>query len=114
MIALAKLNHLELLFYTFSEIHLPQVVYTEATCNQYRTDAQRITPFVKDNSRVSIHTDLKQDGFELFGAMLDEGEIQALVLATKMRCGVWEDERLGRECSKATEYTGGWLNGYSA
>ena len=83
-----------MLFCAFSEIYLPQVVYTEATCNQYCSDAQRITHFVKDNSRVSVHTDLKSDEFVVFGVMLDEGEIQAL--ATKMRCGVLMDERLGR------------------
>ena len=100
MIALAKLDQLELLFCTFSAIHLPQVVYTEATCNQYRPDAQLITHFVKDNSRVSVHTDLKSDEFVVFGVMLDEGEIQALALATKMRCGVLMDERLGRIVAK--------------
>ena len=42
----------------------------------------------------SVHTDLKSDEFVVFGVMLDEGEIQAL--ATKMRCGVLMDERLGR------------------
>lgn len=100
LIALAKLNHLELLFYTFSEIYLPQVVFTEATCNQYRPDAQRITHFVKNNSKVSVHNDLKQDEFGLFGVVLDEGEIQALALATEMRCGVLMDERLGRSIAK--------------
>ena len=42
LIALAKINYLELLFCTFSEMHIPNAVYLEVTTTRKRLDTQRI------------------------------------------------------------------------
>ena len=94
LIALAKLDRLDLLLKLFSEIHIPKAVYLAATCDRYRDDSQLIHHYVEQY--VSVHNDCNDENYKIFKAILDEGEAQALSLATKMGCGVLIDERLGR------------------
>jgi predicted nucleic acid-binding protein len=96
LIALAKLNQLELLFVSFSEIHIPAAVHVEVTRDRYRRDAKLIYDFVKKNTRVFIHDDQNTDSFRAFNCILDKGESQALALADRLACGVLIDERFGR------------------
>ncbi len=98
LIALAKLDHLELLFCSFSEIHIPNAVYLEVTSESQRTDAQRIGAFVTKHKAAQcfIHHDLKSAEYLIFKGRLDEGESQAMALASQLKCGVLIDERLGR------------------
>lgn len=96
LIALAKLDCLDLLFVSFSEIHVPQAVFEEATYERHRLDSQRIYYFVQDNESVIVHDNDSGDLYQKFRSILDEGESQALALASKLSCAILLDERLGR------------------
>ncbi len=48
LIALAKLQQLDLLLNLFSEVHLPNAVFVEVTRNQTRSDARSIRSFTAD------------------------------------------------------------------
>ena len=102
LIALAKLDHLELLFCSFSEVHIPNAVFLETTSATQRQDAQRITEFVQeyDETQCFIHHDLRDHKYLIFKSRLDEGESQALALAEQLKCGVLIDERLGRSVAE--------------
>jgi len=100
LIALAKLNHLELLLTLFSEIHLPKAVYLEATYNRYRQDSKVIHYFIEQQPAIIIHEDQKDVHYQAFRHILDEGESQALLLAKNLSCGILIDERLGRIIAK--------------
>ena len=102
LIALAKINCLELLFCTFSEVHIPKAVYLEVTTTRARLDTQQIQSFVEKhlNTQCFIHADLNDDTYSIFKNRLDEGESQALSLASSLKCGVLIDERLGRSIAE--------------
>ena len=99
MIALAKLDHLNLLFFSFSEIHLPNTIYLEITTDRHRPDAQRLELFIK--THCIVHEDSQEDNDSPFSNILDEGEAQALLLAIKLNCAVLIDERLGRKVARS-------------
>ena len=98
MIALAKLDHLDLLLSSFSEIHLPDTVYLEITTDRHRPDAQRLELFIK--AHCVVHKDFQEENDSSFRHILDEGEAQALSLAIKLNCAVLIDERLGRKVAR--------------
>ncbi len=101
LIALAKLDRLDLLLGIFSEVHIPKAVYLETTCDRYRFDSRLIYDYVKQH--VLVHNDCNDENYRIFNAILDEGESQALALAIKLGCGVLIDDRLGRHVAK--QYT---------
>lgn len=98
LIALAKLDCLELLFCSFNTVHLPEAVYQEVTVHKHRTDSLRIADFLQkqDGSGCFVHADIDNTEYRAFRDQLDEGESQALSLASKLNCGILIDERLGR------------------
>ena len=98
LIALAKLDQLELLLNIFSEVHIPQSVYLETTIDRHCVDSQRIHDFII--AFATLHADQQGKEYEKFRSILDEGESQALALAKKLDCGVLIDERLGRTVAK--------------
>lgn len=98
LIALAKLDSLDLLLSCFSKIHIPEAVYFEATYDKRRTDAKRIDAFVKQH--VVVHENKENNAYALFRNVLDEGESQALSLASELESAVLIDERLGRQIAK--------------
>ncbi len=100
LIALAKLNHLGLLFASFSEIHIPTAVYLEATHNRYRKDSRKIYDFIECQEHLIIHKNHANKTYQAFRNILDEGESQALALAEKLKCGILVDERLARLIAK--------------
>jgi predicted nucleic acid-binding protein len=98
----AKINCLELLFCTFSEVHIPNAVYLEVTTTRKRLDTQRIELFIEkyQDAQCFIHADLNDDHYAVFKNRLDEGESQALALASNLGCSVLIDERLGRRIAE--------------
>jgi len=100
LIALANLDQLELLFVSFSEVHIPQAVVHEATHDRYRNDSNVIYDFITENQRVIIHNDQENQAYSEYRNILDEGESQALALADHLACGILIDERLGRKIAK--------------
>lgn len=102
LIALAKINCLELLFCTFSEVHIPNAVYLEVTATRKRLDTQRIELFVEKHldKQCFIHANQNDDNYAIFKNRLDEGESQALALASNLGCSVLIDERLGRRIAE--------------
>jgi len=95
LIALAKLNQMDLVLQLFSAIHLPKTVYLEVTQNQFRSDAQVLKSFLDENAE--IHSDLDNPFVLQTSRMLDAGETQALALAKELGCGVLMDEMRGRK-----------------
>ncbi len=100
LIALAKLDHLDLLFASFIAVYIPESVYREATQDRYRQDSQKIHDFIETQDAVTIHPGESGTKYNEFRHLLDEGESQALALAKKVECGVLIDERLGRLIAK--------------
>ncbi|NOQ36027.1 MAG: DUF3368 domain-containing protein [Methylococcaceae bacterium] len=98
LIALAKLDCLDLLLNIFSEIHIPEAVYLEAAYDKRREDAKRIDCFIKQH--VIVHENKTNNDYRLFRNVLDEGESQALSLATELNCAILIDEHLGRQIAK--------------
>lgn len=98
LIALAKLGRLELLTALFSEIHIPQVVLTEATAKGEYTDAESIRAFTMAHAQVEATLENSLSRHLL--SILDEGETQALILAKKLGCGVLIDEKRGRRVAR--------------
>lgn len=98
LIALAKINQLELLTSSFAEIHIPKAVFIEATTKRHRLDAQRIESFITKHA--ILHEDRRDSKYHIFGNLLDEGESQALSLASELQCAVLIDERLGRKIAR--------------
>ena len=104
LIALAKLDLLELLFISFTEVHLPQTVYAEATHDRYRQDSKLIHHFINNynqqNQAIIVHEDQDNKAYAEYRNILDEGESQALALADELGCGLLIDERLGRKIAR--------------
>ncbi len=98
LIALAKLDRLDLLLSIFSEVHIPRAVYLETTCDRHRHDAQLIHDYLEQHA--TVHNDCNDENYQLLKAILGEGESQALSLAIKLGCGILIDERLGRRVAK--------------
>lgn len=95
LIALSKLNRLELLDGFFNEVLIPEAVASECTVDSSREDAQRIQEAIDRNPfRVVSVTDSPQ--LQTIRRLLDPGEAQALVLAAQRRLPVIIDERKGR------------------
>jgi predicted nucleic acid-binding protein len=97
LIALAKLQQLDLLAKLFEKIHLPQTVYQEATRDLEREDARLIAAFV---GYCQLCPDIHNTFADNLLALLDKGETQALTLARELNCGVLIDERRGRQVAK--------------
>ncbi len=100
LIALAKLDLLELLFVSFLEVHIPQAEVHEATHDRYRKDSKIIHSFITQNQSVIIHNDHDNKTYADYRNILDEGESQALALADNLDCGILIDEHLRRQIAK--------------
>jgi predicted nucleic acid-binding protein len=98
LIALAKIDQLDLLRHFYKKISIPETVFAEATQDLSWHDASRIHVFVEQYVEVALD---KDSGIvkELF-MRLDAGESQALALADAMNCPVLLDERRGRTVAK--------------
>lgn len=94
LIALAKLQQLNLLVSEFSSVHLPLTVLNEATRDLNRPDARLIRDFA---AQLQIHKDADNEFCQKLRQTLDEGEIQALNLARELQCAVLMDEHMGRQ-----------------
>lgn len=99
LIALAKLQQLQLLPAVFSSIHLPQQVLDEATCNLQRADARLIRSFA--HGHFILHDNVDDEFCTKLRQTLDEGEVQALHLARQLDCGVLMDELSGRQVAQS-------------
>jgi predicted nucleic acid-binding protein len=89
LIALAKLDLLNLLPQIFSTVYIPKTVFEEATKNQ------RIASF--KSSQVNVIDDIDNSFSKSLKILLDDGEIQALSHAKILGCGVLMDEKRGRQ-----------------
>lgn len=98
LIALARLNRLELLKRLFSTVHIPRTVLSEATEKGEYADAGSIRSFAMTHTRVEATIENTLSRRLL--AMLDEGETQALALAKQLDCGVLMDEKRGRRVAR--------------
>ncbi|HEB63036.1 MAG TPA: DUF3368 domain-containing protein [Gammaproteobacteria bacterium] len=95
LIALAKLDLLNLLPQIFSTVYIPKIVFEEATKNQQREDAQRITNYF--SPKIQIINNLENTFSKSLETLLDDGEIQALTHAKALKCSVLMDEKRGRQ-----------------
>ena len=95
LIALSRLNRLQLLAALFSKIHIPQVVLSEATVNTEYVEEEPILSFAMKHA--SVENPIVNDVYRRILATLDAGEAQAIVLARELQCGVLMDEKRGRQ-----------------
>ncbi|MFA9462527.1 DUF3368 domain-containing protein [Thiohalorhabdus methylotrophus] len=96
LIALAKLEHLDLPTALFTEVLVPTAVAEECTRPTERADAWAIGAALDHDSsyrRVALEGSRR---LSAMGRLLDTGEAQALVLALNSRLPVLMDERRGR------------------
>ncbi len=98
LIALTRLNQLQLLTALFSKIHIPQVVLAEATVNTQYAEAEPILSFSMEHA--SVEQTIDNDLNRRLLATLDVGEAQAIVLARELQCGVLMDEKRGRQVAR--------------
>ena len=101
LIALAKLDRLELLNSLFSTLYVPLAVHFEVTCHQARPDAQLLKSFLDEHS--VQHMDMENSFTQEISRILDAGEIQAFALAKELDCGVLMDELRGRKVAQRYE-----------
>ena len=98
LIALAKLNRLDLLTALFSTLHVPDTVYSEVTIDQSRSDARVLKSFLAKH--FTSHGDIECSFTKEISNILDAGEIQALALSRDLECGVLMDEMRGRKVAQ--------------
>lgn len=98
LIALAKINQLDLLRHFYKKISIPETVFAEATQDLSWHDASRIHAFVEQY--VEIAPDKQSGIVKALFMQLDAGESQALALADALTCPVLLDERRGRIVAK--------------
>lgn len=95
LIALAKLNRLDLPSSFFREIIVPAAVAAEWTSDPSRADARRIQAAISGGP-FRVVTVPESPRLRAIGRALDAGEAQALVLAEQLGAPVLMDERKGR------------------
>ena len=95
LIALARLDRLDLLAALFSKIHIPQIVLSEASVNTEYAEAEPILSFAVKHA--SVEQTIDNDFNRRLLATLDAGEAQAIVLARELLCGVLMNEKRGRQ-----------------
>ena len=101
LIALAKLQRLDLLRHSFSVVHVPHTVWVEATRDTHRPDAREISAFTAaDPAFLQVVQDQETPLCSMLRAYLDEGETQAINLAKTLEAPVFMDERLGRQLAR--------------
>lgn len=100
LIALAKLELLDVLPQLFSTVYVPKTVFKEATRQYERADAQRIFHFIPQ--QLELLDDIDNSFSQSLNMQLDAGEVQALSHANALHCGVLMDEKRGR--SVASHY----------
>ena len=98
LIALAKLDRLDLLNALFSTLHVPDTVYTEVTVDQSRSDARLLKVFLAEYS--TSHVEIENSFTQEISQVLDAGEIQALALSRELNCGVLMEELRGRKVAQ--------------
>lgn len=101
LIALAKINQLDLLRHFYEKICIPETVFSEATQRQQWQDAMHIHQFVEQY--VEVVPDKTSKQVKALFLRLDAGEAQALALADELSCPVLLDERRGRTVAKQME-----------
>lgn len=95
LIALAGCGQLELLVAVFGVVHIPQAVLDETTADQSRRGAADISAFSRQHA--TLHANRSDAIYNAAVNHLDEGEAQALSLASALGCGLLMDERRGRK-----------------
>ncbi len=95
LIALAKLDRLELLSAFFNEILIPEAVVAECTVDASRIDAQRIQRAI-EHGLLRILAVEESPVLLSISRFLDLGEAQALLHAAMQHLPVLMDERKGR------------------
>jgi predicted nucleic acid-binding protein len=98
LIALARLERLALLTAVFTEVHIPRAVLAEATANRGSADGEAIHAFAMQSARSGERIDSPLVRRLL--RLLDDGEVQALVLAEELGCAVLMDEKRGRQVAR--------------
>ena len=95
LIALAKLDRLDLLSAFFTEILVPEAVSQECLTDASRTDTQRIQETI-GRGAFRVVAVPESPRLRAIRRLLDSGEAEALVLAEQLRAPVLMDERRGR------------------
>ncbi len=95
LIALAKLNRLDLVASFFNEVLIPEHVAEECIRDLSRMDARRIRDAIEENTFRIVSVE-DSPGLRTIRKLLDPGEAQVLLFVAQSRLPVLMDERKGR------------------
>jgi uncharacterized protein len=98
LIALAKIEQIQLLDLIFERVHVPAIVLQECSGDLRRAGARTVDEFV--SRFATVHETEQSETIDLLSVEIDIGEAQAIALAQKLRCGVLMDDSLGRGVAK--------------
>ena len=95
LIALARIGHISLLSELMGQIIIPERVAIECTQNKTRPGAISIQTAINEN-RIEVQNVENKEDFLYLYDVLDEGEVEAIILATTLQAPILIDEKTGR------------------
>jgi uncharacterized protein len=98
LIALAKIERIDLLQSLFKHVHVPEVVLNEAAGDMRKAGAASVLKFVQDVA--TVHDAHGGDLVNRLSVEIDVGEAHAIALACELKCGVLMDDAIGRNVAK--------------
>jgi hypothetical protein len=98
LIALAKIEQIQLLESLFLQVHVPAVVLQETSGDLRRAGARVVDDFV--SRFATVHETQHGEFVERLSIEIDAGEAQAIAIAQKLKCAVLMDDFLGRSVAK--------------
>jgi predicted nucleic acid-binding protein len=101
LIALAKIEQIQLLQSLFKHVHVPAIVLQEATGDPRKAGADSVLNFV--TRFATVHDMQCSDVIDRLSVEIDAGEAQAIALACELKCGVLMDDAIGRSVAKRLE-----------
>lgn len=99
LIAFGRIDHLPILKKTLGEIIAPRAVIDECLIEPHRPGSLEIQKAI-NKKIISIHPNPKSHGHDDLFTLLDTGEANAIILATKLQAGLLIDEKLGRNAAR--------------
>jgi predicted nucleic acid-binding protein len=98
LIALAKIEQIQLLESIFEHVHVPAIVLQETSGDLRRSGAREVDDFV--SRFATVHDTQHSEFIERLCIEIDAGEAQAIAIAQKLKCAVLMDDLLGRGVAK--------------
>jgi uncharacterized protein len=98
LIALAKIEQIQLLDLIFERVHVPAIVLQETAGDLRKAGAQAVEDFV--SRFATVHETQRSEIIDRVSVEIDAGEAQTIAIAQNLKCGVLMDDLLGRGVAK--------------